>query len=155
MAGLPEITLAGTLVADPELRYTPTGAAVANFTVAANDRRYDPTTGEWADKGATFLRCSLWRQAAEHLAESLTKGTRVLLTGVLRQRDWETLSGEQRTTFEVEVSEIAASLKWATVKVTKPTRDTPTPVTSSPADTAAGTGPSEPGDPWGEDKPPL
>ncbi|MDQ3762434.1 MAG: single-stranded DNA-binding protein [Actinomycetota bacterium] len=81
MAGLPEITLAGTLVAEPELRFTPTGAAVATFTVAANDRRYDPATGQWVDKGATFLRCCLWRQAAENLAESLTKGTRVLLTG--------------------------------------------------------------------------
>src|SRR5947209_1353794 len=108
MAGLPEITLAGTLVADPELRFTPNGAAVANFTVAANDRRYDPATGQCTDHGATFLRCTLWRQAAENLAESLTKGARVLLTGVLRQREWEQLNGEKRYAFEVDVTEIGA-----------------------------------------------
>jgi single-strand DNA-binding protein len=139
MSGLPEITLAGTLVADPELRFTPTGAAVANFTVAANDRRYDPTTQEWVDKGATFLRCSIWRQAAENLAESLTKGTRVLVTGVLRQREWDTADGERRVAFEVDATEVAASLKWVTVKVTKATRTTTS---------AAG----EPGD---DDKPPF
>lgn len=124
MAGLPEITIAGTLVADPELRFTPTGAAVTNFTVAANDRRYDEDTGEWVDKGATFLRCSIWRHAAENIAESLTKGARVLVTGVLRQRDWETREGEKRVTFDVEATEVGASLKWATVKITKATRDT-------------------------------
>lgn len=135
MAGLPEITIAGTLVADPELRYTPTGGVVASFTVAANDRRYDNTTGEWVDKGATFLRCSIWRQAAENLAESLTKGTRVLVTGVLRQRDWETPEGQKRTSFEVDATDVAASLKWATVKVTKATR-------------TAASGPAPGDDPW-------
>jgi single-strand DNA-binding protein len=144
MAGLPEITIAGTLVADPELRFTPTGAAVASFTVAANDRRYDKTTGEWVDKGATFLRCSVWRQAAENLTESLTKGARVLLTGVLRQRDWETPDGEKRYGFDVEVTEIGASLKWATVTVTKTTRDTTTNGSSAGS-----------GDPWADDKPPF
>ena len=140
MTGLPEITLAGTLVADPELRFTPTGAAVANFTVAANDRRWDPTTGKWMDKGATFLRCSIWRQAAENLTESLTQGTRVLLTGVLRQREWQTPEGEKRYAFDVDVTELGASLKWATVTVTKTTR-TP----------GAGTTGDE--DPWADTKP--
>jgi single-strand DNA-binding protein len=147
MAGLPEITIAGTLVADPELRFTPTGAAVASFTVAANDRRYDKTTGEWVDKGATFLRCSVWRQAAENLTESLTKGARVLLTGVLRQRDWDTPEGEKRYGFDVEVTEIGASLKWATVTVTKTTRDT---TTNGSSGGGAGSG-----DPWADDKPPF
>ncbi|MBV8996816.1 MAG: single-stranded DNA-binding protein [Pseudonocardiales bacterium] len=124
MAGLPEITLAGTLVADPELRYTPTGAAVANFTVAANDRRYDPAAGQWIDHGATFLRCTLWRQPAENLAESLTKGARVLLTGVLRQREWDTADGDKRYAVDVDVTEIGASLKWATVTLAKAPRST-------------------------------
>lgn len=148
MAGLPEITIAGTLVADPELRVTPTGDAVATFTVAANDRRYDKTTGEWVDKGATFLRCSIWRHAAENIAESLTRGTRVLVTGVLRQRDWETTEGEKRYGFEVDATEVAASLKWSVVKVTKTARATTTAV--SP-DGASGSR----DDPWGDDKPPF
>lgn len=143
MTGLPEITIAGTLVKDPELRYTATGAAVASFTVAANDRRYDKDTGEWVDKGATFLRCSVWRQAAENLAESLTKGTRVLVTGVLRQREWETPEGQKRISFDVDVSEIGASLKWATVTVTKATRTTTGPDDDpwviNPTTTGAGT----------------
>jgi single-strand DNA-binding protein len=126
MAGLPDITIAGTLVADPELRFTSTGDPVANFTVAANDRRYNKDTGEWVDKGATFLRCSLWRQAAENVATSLTKGTRVLVTGVLRQRKWETSEGETRYSFEVDATEVAASLKWAEVKITQATRTTTT-----------------------------
>ena len=124
MAGLPEITVAGTLTADPELKYTPSGVAVANFTVAANDRRYDKTTGTWVDAGATFLRCTLWRQAAENVAESLTKGCRVLLTGELRQREWHTDHGEKRYAMEVDVAEIGPSLKWATATVNKATRTT-------------------------------
>jgi single-strand DNA-binding protein len=118
MAGLPDITIAGTLVADPELRFTSSGDPVANFTVAANDRRYDKDTSEWVGKGATFLRCSIWRQAAENVGTCLTKGTRVVVTGVLRQRKWETSEGETRYGFEVEATEVAASLKWAEVKVT-------------------------------------
>lgn len=124
MVGLPEITLVGILVADPELRVTPTGAAVADFTVAANDLCYDPDTGEWIDKGATFLRCSIWRQAAENVAESLTKGTRVLVTGVLRQREWDTIDGDKRYAYQVDATEVGVSLKRATVKITKATRDT-------------------------------
>jgi len=123
MAGLPDITVAGTLTADPELRFTANGTAVANFTVAANDRRYDKDRGEWVDNGATFMRCTVWRDTAEHVAESLQKGRRVLLTGSLRQRDWETKEGEKRTTFEVDVTEIGPSLKWAIAKVAKATRN--------------------------------
>lgn len=122
MPGLPEITVAGTLVADPELRFLDTGAAVTSFTVAANERRYDAARNEWVDKGATFLRCTAWRQMAEHVSESLTKGARVLVTGVLRQRGWTTDSGEKRTAFDVDVTEVGASLKWATVQVRAATR---------------------------------
>ncbi|HEU0087673.1 MAG TPA: single-stranded DNA-binding protein [Pseudonocardiaceae bacterium] len=141
MAGLPEITVAGTLTADPELRYLPTGTPLATFTVAANDRRYDQHTGRWADHGATFLRCSVWREVAEHVAESLTRGTRVLLTGTLRQREWETTDGDKRSGFEVDVTEIGASLKWATTQVSKTTRTHPTPApadTTNPGDTPTG-----------------
>jgi len=147
MAGLPEITLAGTLVADPELRFTATAVAVANFTIAANDRRYNRDTGQWEDTAATFLRCTVWRQVAENVAETLTRGTRVLLTGSLRQRDWETTEGEKRTTFEVDVTEIGPSLKWATAQVRKPTRHT-TPATGPDPGTH---GPAAPED----DKPPF
>src|SRR5918997_5926990 len=111
MAGLPEITIAGTLVADPELRYLPTGVAVGNFTVAANDRRFDKATGRWVDHGATFLRCSVWREVAEHVAESLSRGVRVLLTGALRQREFHTTEGDKRTVFEVDVTEVGACLR--------------------------------------------
>jgi single-strand DNA-binding protein len=124
MTGLAEITLVGILVADPELRIAPTGTAVANFTVAANDLRYDPDTGEWVVKGTTFLRCSAWRQAAEKIAESLTKGTRVLVIGILRQREWENTDGDQRYAYEVDVTEVGASIAWATEKVTNTTHDT-------------------------------
>jgi single-strand DNA-binding protein len=134
MPGLPEITMAGTLVADPELRFLDSGVAVASFTVAANERRYDAAAGEWADKGATFLRCSAWRQLAENVSESLSKGARVLVTGVLRQRNWTTTEGEKRTGFDVDVTEVAASLKWATVAVRK-------------ADRATGAGPSDDSEP--------
>jgi single-strand DNA-binding protein len=114
--------MAGTLTADVELRFTPNGVAVANFTVATNDRRFDKTSNEWVDGSATFLRCTLWRQAAENATESLSKGTRVLLTGALRQREWQTDDGQKRYAFEVDVTEIGPSLKWATAKVNKATR---------------------------------
>jgi single-strand DNA-binding protein len=124
MVGLPEITLVGILVTDPELRITPTGAVVATFTVAAHDRRYDPTTGHWIDKGATLLPCSLWRHAAENVAESLTTGTRVLVTGVLRQREWDTTGGDKRYAYELDATEVGVSLTGVTVRITKATRDT-------------------------------
>jgi single-strand DNA-binding protein len=122
MPGLPEVAITGALVADPELRFTASGVPVANFTIAANDRRYDPTTQQWTDGDATFLRCSIWRQPAEHVAESLTKGARVLATGQLRQRTYETPDGEKRTIVELAVTEIGPSLKFATARVNKATR---------------------------------
>ncbi|GAA0538776.1 single-stranded DNA-binding protein [Saccharopolyspora thermophila] len=121
MTGLPEITIVGTVVADPEIRYLDSGAVVANFTVAANDRRFDRERGEWVDAGATFLRCSVWRQAAENVVASLTKGTRVLVTGVLRQRSYDK-DGEKRYAFDVDASEVAISLRFATATVNKATR---------------------------------
>ncbi len=120
--GLPEITVAGTLTADPELRFTATGTPVANFTVAANERRYDRQSGTWTDGDATFLRCAVWRELAEHVTDSLHRGTRVLLTGTLRQRDWEDRDGQRRTSVEVDVSEVGPSLRWATATVHKTTR---------------------------------
>lgn len=125
MAGLPEITLVGVLVADPELCVTPTGAVVTNFTVAAADREVDPSTGKWVDKGPTLLPCTIWRRAAENVAESLTQGARVLVTGVLRQREWGTIGGVPRYVYEVDAIEVGVSLTCATVKITKTTRDAP------------------------------
>jgi len=95
MAGLPEITLVGILVNDPHLCLAPSGAAVATFTVAANGHCYDPDTGQWIDEGTTFLPCSIWHHAADNVAESLTTGTKVLVTGVLRQREWDTTDGDK------------------------------------------------------------
>lgn len=118
MSGLPTVTVIGTLVADPELRFTPSGHGVANFTVAANDRKKDPNSGEWVDGDATFLRCSIWRQAAENVAESLHRGDRVIVTGRLKQREYEK-DGQKRSAFELEVDEVGPSLKWAQAKVAK------------------------------------
>jgi len=123
MIGLPEITFVGILVADPELGITPTGAAVTTFTVAVNGRCYDPDTGQWIDKGATFLPCSIWHHAADNVAESLTTGTRVLVTGVLRQREWEATNGDKRYAYQVDATEVGVSLKQVTVKVAKTTHD--------------------------------
>jgi len=120
MSGLPEVTVAGTLTADPELKFIPSsGDAVVNFTVAANARRYDRDRQEWVDGDATFLRCSLWRQAAENVSESLHKGDRVLVTGTLKQRKWETEQGETRSMTELAVTEIGPSLRWAVAKPAK------------------------------------
>ncbi|MCF2532171.1 single-stranded DNA-binding protein [Yinghuangia soli] len=119
MAGDTVITVVGNLTADPELRFTPSGAAVANFTVASTPRTFDRQTNEWKDGEALFLRCSVWRQAAENVAESLVKGMQVIVQGRLKQRSYETKEGEKRTTYELEVDEIGPSLKFATAKVTK------------------------------------
>jgi single-strand DNA-binding protein len=116
------ITVVGNLTDDPELRFTPSGAAVANFTVASTPRILDKATNEWKDGDALFLRCSIWRQAAENVAESLQRGARVLVTGRLRQRSYETKEGEKRTVVELEVDEVGPSLRWATAKVTKAQR---------------------------------
>ena len=122
MAGETTITVVGNLTADPELRFTPAGAAVANFTVASTPRTFDRQSGEWKDGEALFLRCSIWREAAENVAESLTRGSRVIVTGRLKQRSFETKEGEKRTVMEVEVDEIGPSLKYATAKVNKASR---------------------------------
>lgn len=122
MAGDTTITVVGNLTADPELRFTPAGAAVANFTVASTPRMFDRASGEWKDGEALFLRCSIWREAAENVAESLTRGSRVIVTGRLKQRSFETREGEKRTVVEVEVEEIGPSLKYATAKVNKASR---------------------------------
>jgi single-strand DNA-binding protein len=122
MAGDTIITVVGNLTADPELRFTPSGAAVANFTVASTPRTFDRQTNEWKDGEALFLRCNVWRQAAENVAESLTRGARVVVTGRLKQRSFETKEGEKRTVIELEVDEIGPSLRYATAKVTKASR---------------------------------
>ena len=122
MAGETVITVIGNLTDDPELRFTPSGAAVSNFTVASTPRTFDKNSNEWKDGDALFLRCSIWRQAAENVAESLTRGMRVVVTGTLRQRSYETKEGEKRTVVELEVEEIGPSLKYATAKVTKANR---------------------------------
>ena len=134
----------GNLVDDPELRFTPSGYAVANFTVASTPRNFDKKTNEWKDGDTLFLRCSLWREVAENVAETLSKGTRVILSGRLRQRSYETKEGEKRTVFEVEVDEIGPSLRYATAKITRTTRQGGTPSGfSSPASTETFTE-----DPW-------
>jgi single-strand DNA-binding protein len=122
MAGDTTITVIGNLTADPELRFTPSGAAVANFTVASTPRTFDRQSNEWKDGDTLFLRCSIWREAAESVAESLTKGTRVIVTGRLVQRSYETREGEKRTVYELQVDEVGPSLRYATAKVTRTQR---------------------------------
>ena len=122
MAGDTVITVIGNLTADPELRFTPSGAAVANFTVASTPRSFDRQTNEWKDGEALFLRCNIWREAAENVAESLTRGARVIVSGRLKQRSFETREGEKRTVVELEVDEIGPSLRYATAKVNKASR---------------------------------
>src|ERR671917_813685 len=116
------ITVVGNLTSDPELRFTPNGSAVANFTVASTPRVLDKATNEWKDGEALFMRCSVWRQAAENVAETLTRGMRVLVSGRLRQRSYETREGEKRTVVELEVDEVGPSLRYATAKVNKVNR---------------------------------
>ncbi|MGB3674926.1 MAG: single-stranded DNA-binding protein [Candidatus Nanopelagicales bacterium] len=122
MAGDTVITVIGNLTADPELRFTPAGAAVANFTVASTPRAFDRNSNEWKDGDALFLRCNIWREAAENVAESLTRGSRVIVSGRLKQRSYETNEGEKRTVMELEVDEIGPSLKYATAKINKANR---------------------------------
>lgn len=122
MAGETIITVVGNLVDDPELRFTPSGAPVANFRIASTPRTFDRQTNEWKDGDALFLSCSVWRQAAENVAESLQRGMRVVVQGRLKSRQYETREGEKRTVFEIEVEEVGPSLKYATAKVTKVSR---------------------------------
>jgi single-strand DNA-binding protein len=183
MAGETIITVVGNLTDDPELRFTPSGAAVANFTVASTPRNFDKNTNEWVDGEAMFLRCSIWRQAAENVAESLQRGMRVVVQGRLKARSYEDREGQKRTVFEIEVDEVGPSLKFATAKVNRTSRqggggysgggqtgqgpgggaapaDDPW---ATPAPAAGGSGPAAggaPSDPWatpgvGNDEPPF
>lgn len=122
MAGDTVITIIGNLTNDPELRFTPSGAAVANFTVASTPRQFDRQSNEWKDGETLFMRCSVWREAAENVAESLGRGTRVLVSGRLKSRSYETKEGEKRTVVELEVDEVGPSLRYATAKVNKTQR---------------------------------
>jgi single-strand DNA-binding protein len=132
-------TIVGNLTADPELRFTPNGAAVTNFTIASTPRIYDRQSGEYKDGEALFMRCNLWKDAAENVAESLVRGTRVIATGKLKQRSYEDREGQKRTVVELEVEEIGPSLRWTTAKVA-----------SKSSRSSDNSGPSYPtGDPWG------
>lgn len=122
MAGETPITVVGNLTADPELRFTPNGAAVANFTVASTPRTYDKQSQQWVDGDALFLRCNIWREPAENVAESLKKGDRVMVTGVLKQRSFENREGEKRSVIEVDAEEVGPSLKFATARPSRADR---------------------------------
>jgi single-strand DNA-binding protein len=117
------VTIAGNLTADPDLRYTTAGVAVAAFTIASSPRVWDQTAGDWRDGDTLFLRCSAWRQLAEHIADSLSKGARAVVTGRLRQRDYEAADGTGRTVYEVDVDDAGPSLRFATATITKTTRE--------------------------------
>lgn len=140
MAGETVVTVVGNLTADPELRFTPSGAAVASFTVASTPRTFDRQANEWKDGDALFLRCSVWRQVAENVAESLTRGSRVIVSGRLKQRSFETREGEKRTVVELDVDEVGPSLRYATAKVNRSQRG------SSAGGFGSGTAPAD--DPW-------
>lgn len=122
MAGDTVITVVGNLTGDPELRFTPSGAAVANFTIASTPRTFDRQSNEWKDGDTLFMRCSIWREAAENVAESLTKGMRVIAQGRLVQRSYETREGEKRTVVELQVDEVGPSMRYASAKVTRAQR---------------------------------
>jgi single-strand DNA-binding protein len=133
-----QTTITGNLAGDPELRFTPAGVPVASFTVAANER-YKDQAGQWQDGPSSFLKCNAWRELAEHIAETLVKGDRLIVTGTLRQRSYETKEGEKRTIWELAAAEVGASLKYATAKVSKVRRDQAPP----------------PEDPWAADQAPT
>lgn len=170
MAGDTILTVVGNLTADPELRYTPSGVAVANFTIASTPRTFDRKRNEWVDGEALFLRCSIWRDVAEHVAESLSKGMRVFAQGKLRQRSYETREGERRTTVELDVEEIGPSLRYANARVERitnqrapegyrePARQEPTQPRQQPQTVAAALTPQPdgPGSGWpDDDNPPF
>jgi single-strand DNA-binding protein len=134
MAGETVITVVGNLTSDPELRFTQNGLAVANFTIASTSRHFDKATNDWKDDDALFLRASVWREFAEHVAGSLTKGSRVIATGRLKQRSYETKEGEKRTSIELEVDEIGPSLRYATAQVTRAASSRDRQTTSRPAE---------------------
>lgn len=143
-----QVTVTGNLTSDPELRFTPAGAPVAQFTVASNER-YKDSGGQWADGPTSFVRCNAWRDLAEHCGESLTRGDRVIVTGVLRQRDYQTKEGEKRTVWELAASEVGAALRYATARISKVRREG-APV---PEDPWASQAPVPSGPP--EDEPPF
>jgi single-strand DNA-binding protein len=143
-SGEPQITIVGNMVDDPQLRYTQTGQPVANFRVASTPRYLDRNTNEWKDGDSLFLTCNVWRQVAENVAESLQRGMRVIVQGRLRQRSYETKEGEKRTVYELEVDEVGPSLRMASAKVTKSTRQR----AGQPQN-------SKPDDPWADDRPPF
>jgi single-strand DNA-binding protein len=157
MAGETIITVVGNLTADPELRYTQNGLAVANFTIASTPRTFDRQANEWKDGEALFLRASVWREFAEHVASSLTKGSRVIAQGRLKQRSYETKEGEKRTSMELEVDEIGPSLRYATAQVTRSSggagavsggRSSNAPVADEPWGAPANQGAANAGDVW-------
>lgn len=143
MAGETVITVVGNLTADPELRFTQSGAAVASFTVASTPSHFDKQSGKWVDDPALFMRCNVWRQVAENVAESLVRGARVIVTGRLKQRSFETKEGEKRTVVELDVDEIGPSLRYATAKVNRVSRDG--------GGSSGGSAPAD--DPWGSAPP--
>jgi single-strand DNA-binding protein len=149
-AGDTQITIAGNLVDDPELRFTPAGQPVAKFRIASTPRYLDKTTNEWKDGDGLFLTCNVWRQAAENVAETLTRGMRVIVSGRLRQRSYETKEGEKRTVYEVEVDDVGPSLRNASAKVNKVTRSGSGDGGQRPAGRSSGSGDA---DPWASDRP--
>jgi single-strand DNA-binding protein len=140
MSGETLITVVGNITGDPELRFTPSGAAVANFTIASTPRKFDRQANEWKDGDTLFMRCSIWRDAAENVAESLVRGTRVLAQGFLEQRSYDTKEGEKRTVVELNVQEIGPSLRYASAKVNRTQRQ------GAPSSPAQGSGE----DPWAQ-----
>ena len=138
MANDVTICITGNLVEDPTLRFAPSGAAVANWTIASTPRIFDKASNEWEDGDTLFLPCSIWRQAAEHVAESLTKGMRVIVQGRLKSRSYETREGEKRTVFEIDVEEVGPSLAWATARVTRSSQQQTKPRQQRAADPWAG-----------------
>ena len=156
MSGEPVVTIVGNLTSDPELRFTPSGQAVANFTIASTPRSQDKASGEWIDGEPLFIRCAVWRQYAEHVAESLTKGTRVIAQGRLKSRSYETQQGERRTSLEMDVDEIGPCLRYATAKVARTTNGASPPRQAAPDPWST---PNPARTPWGaapaEDAPPF
>jgi len=151
-AGDTQITITGNLVDDPELRFTPAGQPVARFRVASTPRFRDNNTGEWKDGDSLFLTCNVWRQAAENVAESLTRGMRVIVSGRLRQRSYETKEGEKRTVYEVEVDDVGPSLRNASAKVNRASRNGSGGGQGRPPGGQGGQGGAD-ADPWASDSP--
>ncbi|HQR80323.1 MAG TPA: single-stranded DNA-binding protein [Actinomycetota bacterium] len=162
MVGEPQINMVGNLVADPELRFTPSGVAAASVRIAVTPRSRDGATGEWRDGETVWLSGTVWRQYAENVAESLTKGTRVIVIGRLKQRSYETREGEKRTVYEVDIDDIGPALRYATAKVQRTSRGGPGAESAKPAAPSGGNDPwsapaSGGGDAWGGavDEPPF